>query len=382
MFPPICSFTKALRLNVLKDSIWSKMPLDLLLFLLGYYILANVYLGYIAVEATRLNAFIRFVESIQDVTGTASVGFMFGFFFKTVMNSWSNFNSKFPDITSFVSVIIVVKCRDKAKKKEPSTPALVWDIRYTYCRFVIMAWIFTMLRLSHAIKKRFEPKESAYVNHISEEFSRVRLLAKKINSDPVIMETFGVLITQSELMIMEDLERKEGFYMATAPWLPLRWGSDLTDRALELNLVVYGYFISLFFSHQYVKNPQAGPPWQVSGFEVYLPWSALVKLVLYTSWFKMGLSLVNPLKEETSSFPTNKILDRSIRILRTIGLEREHFTKIPQGSIANREAPVGHYVSTRTKHAKRGIHRFFTENLTNRLGNVNHQTVRGNFIFT
>ncbi|VEL19829.1 unnamed protein product, partial [Protopolystoma xenopodis] len=56
------------------------------------------------------------------------------------------------------------------------------------------------------------------------------------------------------------------------------------------------------------------------GLEIYIPLASLIKFLLYMGWFKIGLSLINPLREDQSHFPMSAILDFNLEVSVSIAL--------------------------------------------------------------
>ncbi|VEL37338.1 unnamed protein product [Protopolystoma xenopodis] len=62
------------------------------------------------------------------------------------------------------------------------------------------------------------------------------------------------------------------------------------------------------------------PFMHLASFDSYIPVASIVKFLIYMGWFKIGLSLMNPLREDQSGFPMEEIFESNLKTSTKIAL--------------------------------------------------------------
>ncbi|KAL3315268.1 hypothetical protein Ciccas_006104 [Cichlidogyrus casuarinus] len=327
-----------------RNSLWKYLLTELAILFVFYYAVALLFYFYISRNKEIMELYIAFTLDVQSLTKNIPTSFMVGSTLAITLHRWWSFCAAFPSLTPIaLTVEAMIQCTNPEMFSKKDTRGLVWDLRHGLCRYISLACVFCLRQNSYLGKKRFTCKGKN---------NKVRHIINHINKDRVIMETFGCLVTQEELELLENLELSVGTEDALDYWLPIKWAMKLCERAIHLNclkegnfwtlveainkvrlsleniskmglyrlpliysqslmLLLYWFFFSILVSHDYMRNNK-GPPWIPTKWEVFLPWVAFTRLLYYVSWYKISLSLVNPLREDQSEFPTNEILDRNL----------------------------------------------------------------------
>ncbi|VEL36653.1 unnamed protein product [Protopolystoma xenopodis] len=90
--------------------------------------------------------------------------------------------------------------------------------------------------------------------------------------------------------------------------------------------MVYSFYICEIFKHQFItpdleQNDGASLILQnLEYFDSFVPVASIIKFLIYMGWFKVGLSLINPLREDQSNFPMEEILEFNLKISKKMAL--------------------------------------------------------------
>jgi bestrophin, other len=157
------------------------------------------------------------------------------------------------------------------------------------------------------------------------------------------------LLTQNELTIIEDLERKFPGYSKN--WLPICWAASLVNRARdegrirddfavktlidELNkfrgscgtllsydticiplvylqvvtIAVYTYFLTALITEQYTRE-EGSVKYKIS----YLPDLITLQFIFYMGWLKVAETMMNPFGDDDDDFEVNYMIDRNLQM--------------------------------------------------------------------
>lgn len=129
-----------------KGSLYKLVWIDLFLYLAVYYIISLIY-RFALPEAQKRNFedVVRFCELMK---GNIPVSFLLGFFVSGVIGRWYNMYMYIPWMNHIAySTMSYVNCADKSVSKE---------IRLSLMRYMNLAWILLMRRISDQIADRFK----------------------------------------------------------------------------------------------------------------------------------------------------------------------------------------------------------------------------------
>ncbi|XP_045459613.1 bestrophin-4-like [Melitaea cinxia] len=311
-----------------RGSIYKLVWLDLLVFLLSYYILNLIYRLLLNEESKR--TFEGVVNYCSFHGNVIPLSFVLGFYVTVVMNRWWNQYTTIPwpdSIAVFVSASI--HGQDERGRL----------MRRTIMRYVCVCLTMVLINISPRVKKRFPT-----LNNLVE----------------------AGLLLENEKLILENLNNK--FPKPSKHWLPIVWATSIVTRARkegrirddfavktlidELNkfrgqaglllsydtisvplvytqvvtIAVYSYFITSALGSQWVDNKLQSHSSSVyiSNIDLYFPIFTTLEFFFYMGWLKVAESLINPFGEDDDDFEVNWLIDRDLMVSYMIVDEMHH----------------------------------------------------------
>ncbi|CAH0628850.1 unnamed protein product [Chrysodeixis includens] len=310
-----------------RGSIYKLVWLDLLVFLLLYYVLNLTYRLLLDEHSKRV--FEGVVNYCSFHGNVIPLSFVLGFYVTVVMNRWWNQYTTIPwpdSIAVFVSATI--HGQDERGRL----------MRRTIVRYVCLCLTMVLTMISPRVKKRF-PTLNNFVD--------------------------AGLLLENEKMILDNLNDK--FPKPSKHWLPIVWATSIVTRARkegrirddfavktiidELNkfrgqaglllsydtisvplvytqvvtIAVYSYFITSALGSQWVDNKlQRNDSVNISNIDLYFPIFTTLEFFFYMGWLKVAESLINPFGEDDDDFEVNWLIDRDLQVSYMIVDEMHH----------------------------------------------------------
>ncbi|XP_061705865.1 bestrophin homolog 18 isoform X1 [Cydia pomonella] len=310
-----------------RGSIYKLVWLDLLCFLLFYYILNLTYRLLLDEHSKRL--FEGVVNYCSYHGNVIPLSFVLGFYVTVVMNRWWNQYTSIPwpdSIAVFVSA--TVHGQDERGRL----------MRRTIVRYVCLCLTMVLSMISPRVKKRF-PTLDNFVE--------------------------AGLLLDNEKIIMENLNHK--FPKPSKHWMPIVWAASIVTRARkegrvrddfavktivdELNkfrgqaglllsydtisvplvytqvvtIAVYSYFITSALGSQWVDNKiHVSGDDRIVNIDLYFPIFSTLEFFFYMGWLKVAESLINPFGEDDDDFEVNWLIDRDLQVSYMIVDEMHH----------------------------------------------------------
>ncbi|CAG4940878.1 unnamed protein product [Colias eurytheme] len=311
-----------------RGSIYKLIWLDLIVFLLLYYILNLTYRLLLGEDSKR--TFEGVVNYCSFHGNVIPLSFVLGFYVTVVMNRWWNQYTTIPwpdSIAVFVSASI--HGQDERGRL----------MRRTILRYVCLCLTMVLTMISPRVKKRFPTLDN-------------------------LVEA-GLLL-DNEKSILENLNQK--FPKPSKHWLPIVWATSIVTRARkegrirddfavktiidELNkfrgqaglllsydtisvplvytqvvtVAVYSYFITSALGSQWVdhKLQSHSESVYISNIDLYFPIFTTLEFFFYMGWLKVAESLINPFGEDDDDFEVNWLIDRNLQVSYMIVDEMHH----------------------------------------------------------
>lgn len=310
-----------------RGSIYKLVWLDLLVFLLLYYVLNLTYRLLLDENAKRM--FEGVVNYCSFHGNVIPLSFVLGFYVTVVMNRWWSQYTTIPwpdSIAVFVSATI--HGQDERGRL----------MRRTIVRYVCLCLTMVLTMISPRVKKRF-PTLTNFVD--------------------------AGLLQENEKTILDNLNDK--FPKPSKHWLPIVWATSIVTRARkegrirddfavktiidELNkfrgqaglllsydtisvplvytqvvtIAVYSYFITSALGSQWVDNKlQRNDSVNISNIDLYFPIFTTLEFFFYMGWLKVAESLINPFGEDDDDFEVNWLIDRDLQVSYMIVDEMHH----------------------------------------------------------
>ncbi|XP_072941772.1 bestrophin-4 isoform X2 [Epargyreus clarus] len=311
-----------------RGSIYKLIWLDLVIFLLLYYVLNLVYR--LALDEPSKRTFEGVVNYCSFHGNVIPLSFVLGFYVSVVMNRWWNQYTSIPwpdSIAVFVSSTI--HGQDERGRL----------MRRTIVRYVCVCLTMVLTMISPRVKKRFPTLDN-------------------------LVEA-GLLL-ENEKIIFANLNEK--FPKPSKHWLPIVWATSIVTRARkegrirddfavktiidELNkfrgqaglllsydtisvplvytqvvtIAVYSYFITSALGSQWVDNKlqSHSSAVHISNIDLYFPIFTTLEFFFYMGWLKVAESLINPFGEDDDDFEVNWLIDRNLQVSYMIVDEMHH----------------------------------------------------------
>ncbi|KAJ8727018.1 hypothetical protein PYW08_015415 [Mythimna loreyi] len=310
-----------------RGSIYKLVWLDLLMFLLLYYVLNLIYR--LLLDEASKRVFEGVVNYCSFHGNVIPLSFVLGFYVTVVMNRWWNQYTTIPwpdSIAVFVSASI--HGQDERGRL----------MRRTIVRYVCLCLTMVLTMISPRVKKRFP----TLINFVD-----------------------AGLLLENEKTILDNLNDK--FPKPSKHWLPIVWATSIVTRARkegrirddfavktiidELNkfrgqaglllsydtisvplvytqvvtIAVYSYFITSALGSQWVDNKlQRHDSANISNIDLYFPIFTTLEFFFYMGWLKVAESLINPFGEDDDDFEVNWLIDRDLQVSYMIVDEMHH----------------------------------------------------------
>jgi ribosomal protein L36 len=294
-----------------RGSIYKLVWVDLLLFLIFYYVI-NISYRFTPDGSHSKLCFEKVIRYCDKYVNLVPLSFILGFYVSLVMTRWWNqyCSIPFPDNLAII-VGASVKGQDERAK----------IVRRTIVRYICATFTITLTMLSPKVKKRF----------------------------PTLEHYIGAgLLTKDEIKIMNDLDNEFPSY--SKYWLPLAWAANIVTRGRlegfvrddvsvktileELNtfrskcgamldydwisvplvytqvvtLVVYCYFIVSAIGKQSVVFEDNDT------IDLYFPFFLVLEFFFYMGWLKVAEVLINPYGDDDDDFEVVWMIDRHLQV--------------------------------------------------------------------
>ncbi|VEL37460.1 unnamed protein product [Protopolystoma xenopodis] len=204
-----------------KGSIWQKLYYDILTYL-GFYILVSLLYRFVFAESPNSKrSFEGFVNYIQKIASIVPLTFLLGFFVSTVLRRWWSFVNTIPWMSKPAFYVQAYLNADKSEYA-----ADIFQMRNTILRYLNLAWILQMTKLSHTIRTRFKWRSKGFheeggaltccgccpIGRQKSSQPRIRYdeMLCSINEDVTVKATFGQLITPDEVEVFRCRARAKG----------------------------------------------------------------------------------------------------------------------------------------------------------------------------
>ncbi|EDW83019.1 uncharacterized protein Dwil_GK22536, isoform A [Drosophila willistoni] len=309
-----------------RGSIYKLVWLDLLAFLICYYVLNLMYR--FALNEGQKETFEAIVEYCNSYSDLIPLSFVLGFYVSIVMTRWWNQYTSIPwpdPIAVFVSSN--VHGQDERGRV----------MRRTIMRYVCLCLTMVLVNVSPRVKKRFPSLDN-------------------------LVE--AGLLNDNERTIIEAMNKS--FPRPSKHWLPIVWAASIITRARkegrirddfavktiidELNkfrgqcgllisydtisvplvytqvvtLAVYSYFLTCCMGQQWTDGKVVGNTSYLNKVDLYFPVFTTLQFFFYMGWLKVAESLINPFGEDDDDFEVNWMVDRNLQVSYLIVDEMHH----------------------------------------------------------
>ncbi|PAA85126.1 hypothetical protein BOX15_Mlig032475g1 [Macrostomum lignano] len=344
-------------------SVWQLLWVDFLVFVALYVSLAVLYQLILYNDAKMKATFEVTVSWLKTVSTSVPLSFMLGFFVSSVVQRWWSVCMSIPWVQtpSFY-------CQALLDSPKASRSDLARKLRITVLRYLNLAWILMMARVSLHIRERFgyfEPKSK------TKKFKHTwKRRLKMVNSDIKVQKYFGQLVTDNEVLAFgrsAQLSSENKHSYDPEYWLPLVWATRLIRRARNLDCIanerhclwlmdivqkfrfdlqkiwmysefniplvytqvavtaVYLYLACTIVSTQLmdsdiVQSSTAtfnvnGTYSRTTGQQVlaFIPLLGGLEFIFYLGWFKIGMCLLNPMGKDEADIPMSDILNSNLK---------------------------------------------------------------------
>ncbi|CAH8529505.1 unnamed protein product [Schistosoma turkestanicum] len=185
----------------------------------------------------------------------------------------------------------------------------------------------------------------------------LREMLRAFNQDQKVKNSFGVLITETEISSFEriaaDWFRRTKTNYTPEYWIPIQWAQRLTLKALDSGYIsdpkvafytvenigrvrqsmqnlqvyssimiplvytqvviiaVYSYFMCQIFACQFVEHRDEKGQHSV---DLYVPIFSIFSFLFLMGWLKVALCVMNPFGDDDEDFQTSKILDYNLDV--------------------------------------------------------------------
>ncbi|VDK22256.1 unnamed protein product [Taenia asiatica] len=397
-----------------KGSLYKLVWLDLLVYLFVHYFVQLIY--WVILNHSQRTAFNEVVDYCEEIRGQVPISFLLGFFVSGVIGRWFDTYMYIPLLNNIsYQIAASINCADP----RVSLRARLTVMRYLNLSWILMMRTISdrisnrfqmqsatkegrrRQRLRHDRQDIFGSSESPEERKPKRPYSKKRgsspLLAtpssqahpkpspstsgvfnfnnvenslfdapdahglretlKSINNDKKVQQTFGKLVTESEIRAFETIGKQ--YFCATRQrylpeyWVPIQWAVRVVQKttlhgnipdpkimisvlnelgkfrqqlqllktfsSLTMPLVytqvaviaVYSYFLCQILATQYTEravnetNPNASMP---------VPLFSVFYFIFLVGWLKVALCVMSPFGEDYEDFETSEILDYNLNV--------------------------------------------------------------------
>lgn len=185
---------------------------------------------------------------------------------------------------------------------------------------------------------------------------QLREKLRAFNLDKKVRSTFGILITESEILSFEriaaDWFRRTKTKYTPEYWIPMQWAQRVVLKAYESGYIndpktayytiesigrlrkqmqdlqvyssimiplvytqvviiaVYSYFLCQIFACQFVENREG----KEQNIDLYVPIFSIFSFLFLMGWLKVALCVMNPFGDDDEDFQTSNILDYNLEV--------------------------------------------------------------------
>lgn len=308
-----------------RGSIYKLVWLDLLVFLLFYYVLNFTYR--VLLEEDQKRIFEGIVQYCRSYVTVIPIAFVLGFYVTVVMNRWWSQYTSIPKPDS-IAVFISTNIHGQDERGRV--------MRRTIMRYVCLCATMVLTMISPKVKKRFPT-----IEHLVE----------------------AGLLLENELHIIETMNKK--FPKHAKHWMPIVWAAGIVTRARkegrvrddfavktiidELNkfrgqcgllisydnisvplvytqvvtIAVYSYFLTSAMGRQWTEVNMQSQTY-VANVDIYFPIFTTLEFFFYMGWLKVAESLINPFGDDDDDFEVSWMIDRNLQVSYLIVDEMHH----------------------------------------------------------
>ncbi|XP_037881143.1 bestrophin-4-like [Glossina fuscipes] len=295
-----------------RGSIYKLVWMDLLLFLLLFYLINLLYIY--GLEDDRKKTFEAVVEYCSSYVTLIPLSFVLGFYVNLVMQRWweQYMTIPWPD-----SLAVLVSAHVQGDDEGGRV------MRRTIMRYVCACCTMVLSMISPCVKKRF-PK----LHHLVE----------------------AGLLQENEKQIIEDMNT--AFPNHPKHWMPIVWATSIVARARKegrirddyavktlidtlnsfrgscgtlmyydfitvplvytqvVTIAVYSFFICSLLAHQWTIRKAD----TYESLDFYTPVFMTLQFFFYMGWLKVAETLINPFGEDDDDFEVNWMIDRHLQV--------------------------------------------------------------------
>ncbi|VDK76778.1 unnamed protein product [Dibothriocephalus latus] len=282
------------------------------------------------------------VAYCEDIRAQLPVSFVLGFFVSGVIGRWFQTFIHIPWLHEITyNVMAAVNYAD---------PRVSRRIRLSVMRYLNLAWILTMRRISDRIADRFrhrtnktagtpKPDDKLITRGRNDLWSVSHVGASHRGyktgtaPDTLVQATFGMIILENEIKAFERIAKQH--YQKThqryipEAWVPLQWAVRLINKAgIHANISdpkliptvtkvavisVYSYFLCQIVGTQYVeRNDTVHGSIQTNIIAV--PIFGIFYFLFLMGWLKVALCVMNPFGDDYEDFECSEILDFNLDV--------------------------------------------------------------------
>ncbi|XP_018336298.1 bestrophin-3-like isoform X2 [Agrilus planipennis] len=293
-----------------KGSIYKLIWLDVLCFLVLYYVLNFVYRFALNREQKRI--FEELAAYCNNFGNLIPVSFVLGFYVTLVANRWwSQFQAiPFPDNLALL-VSASIKRQDGKSKL----------IMRTIVRHVCFCFAYTLTLISPRVKRHYSSlddfvdtglllkEEKEILDDLSQNYPEHMQYWLSLSwAANLVTRARHEGFIQSDPVVVAILTEINNFRTKCSTLLDYDWISVPLVYTQVVTLAVYSYFLIALFGRQWTEKTAA------EYTDLYFPLLTLFEFIFYMGWLKVAEVLINPFGEDDEDFDVLWMIQRHMKV--------------------------------------------------------------------
>ncbi|CAJ0603932.1 unnamed protein product [Cylicocyclus nassatus] len=291
-----------------RGSIWKSIMLELVMWIIFYYIIFGVYRYALPTGAQR--TFERIATYCDKNLVHIPLTFMLGFFVSMIVDRWRNTFNNMGWIENLALTVANLLRSNTAEARQ---------MRRNIVRYCVLSQVLVFRDLSLKVRRRFPNLDSVVTAGFLHEnelqsLTEIRIVYNKywvpinwaLNTCVKALEKgyfetpYAMIVVQTEI---------KTFRTALAMLCNFDWVPVPIAYPQVVFLAVRSYFIICLISRQFVLGEE---PMFRSIIDLYVPFMTVLEFIFVVGWMKVAEALLNPLGEDDDDFECNFLIDKNI----------------------------------------------------------------------
>ncbi|CAD5221053.1 unnamed protein product [Bursaphelenchus okinawaensis] len=296
-----------------KGSIWKSVFVELLSWVIMYYVIMASYRYFMSEYQRRL--FAKFAQYSNATIDYLPLTFMLGFFVSIVVDRWKNI---FANIGFIDDAAIYISAVFLGQEEKPL------QMRRNVLRYMVLTQVLVLRDISLQVRKRFPsldsivnagfmmPHERQLMDVVTDKYNRYWLPIHWACSLAQQAKVAGYIAgdAQTSNVLREIIEFRSCLQvLCNYDWVPVPLAYPQV-----VFMAVRMYFMLCLICRQFLYPGDTVTRTVYTMIDLKIPVMTILQFIFYMGWLKVAEALLNPLGEDDDDLECNYIIDRNATI--------------------------------------------------------------------